>query len=101
MSAVLKYMLHVGANRFHLPADAEVLHVAQQQGEAHVWILHPQSSAPTVDRLLVVVGTGWDLTESGLPMPNKRYVGTAHCGSLVWHVFEVVDPARFIVEAVR
>ena len=63
---------------------AMVLHVAEQHGNPCLWA-SVDTDLPTHTRRFQVVGTGY-------ATPDERestYLGTAHCGPFVWHVFEV------------
>lgn len=94
---IWKYELkETDVQRVGMPAGAELLHVASQRVEKHgpdqygswdalcMWaLLDPD--APTVERLVAIVGTG-----NPAPALNDdaKYVGSAQCGPFVWHVFD-------------
>lgn len=68
-----------------LPEDAEILHVGVQNNQIYLWAA-VDVDKPTVRRQFKVVGTGWDYNPDGM-----KYLGTAHVGPFVWHVFEDID----------
>ncbi len=86
---VLKYALKAddGPQPLRLSEGAEVVHVAGQRGAVCLWALEPKSVK--VMRYFQLVGTGWEID-----LPLAGYVGTAHVGDFVWHVFEVPEPER-------
>jgi hypothetical protein len=68
-----------------MPEGANVLHVASQSGVPTLWCdVDPQ--AAEVAREFEITGTGHPTSEK-----DRTYLGTAHCGSYVWHVWEVAD----------
>lgn len=79
---VWKFPMVNMAESFDVPAGAALLHVHEQGGIPCVWML-VDPSAKRERRTFQVVGTGHQFSARYL------YLGTAHCGSLVWHVFEV------------
>jgi len=85
MRVVYKYAVPVSAGRRHpisVSTDARLLHVAEQHGEPTLWLeTDPYEVQET--REFQVIGTGWQVPE------QTAYVGTAHCGAFVWHVYEV------------
>lgn len=80
--SIWKFPLKVGANVLTMPVGADLLHVHAQNDEPTLWAL-VDPDAPTEQRLVHVFGTGWHM---GIKSENK-YIGTAHCGEFVWHVF--------------
>lgn len=70
-----------GGQRFDMPADAQVVHVAEQNGLMTLWA-EMDLSAPFVSRQFVLVGTGHPIA-AGLV-----YVGTIMRDPFVWHVYE-------------
>jgi len=97
MREIWKYELEVAdVQKIWMTKGAEILHVAGQeksslsQGHAYfgvfpmLWALI-DPGAERVQRLIAVVG-------SGNPAPSEedsaKYVGTAICGMMVWHVFD-------------
>lgn len=80
-----------------MPWGARILHVAAQ-GDAvfspFLWALVDTDEKP-MQRLFMVVGTGNPCdgiaNEPHEPTPPapSNYLGSAHCGPYVWHVFEV------------
>jgi len=69
-----------------LPAQAQILHVGLRpsDGIPSVWVLF-SLEAPVVNRLFVIIGTGWNIDKD-----PGRYVGTFMVGPMVWHLFESV-----------
>ena len=70
-----------------LPTGAHVLHVAEQNGQPHLWALVDPNAEPE-ERTFRIAGTGHKITAH----PELfDYVGTFQMlgGSLVFHVFEV------------
>jgi hypothetical protein len=64
-----------------MPKDAVILKVASQNDEVTFWA-DVISTNELETRHFYIVGTGFDVP------PNGKYVGTAFCGSFVWHVYE-------------
>lgn len=75
---VLKYPLIISDAPQSIFGD--IVHVASQNGLPTVWAVVGPGAAM---RRVAVLGTGHDV-----PV-GYAYVGTAHCGRFVWHVFEV------------
>lgn len=72
--------------RVPMPAGAKVLFVAMQDEVITLWA-HVDPTAPLIDRLLAVVGTG-------NPCPTldeANYLGSVLDRIFVWHVFEATD----------
>lgn len=79
---VWKFRMEHLTEVFDVPKGATVVHVHEQDGIPCIWMI----VAPTAKkerRTFQAIGTGQRF--SG----RYWYHGTAHCGSLVWHVFEV------------
>jgi hypothetical protein len=98
MQVIYKYPLPLDdrAIKLKMPWGARILHVAAQ-GDAlypYLWALI-ETDERTVEREFVIVGTGnrcdGIAPEAQGPRPEapRNYIGTAHCGAYVWHVFEV------------
>lgn len=84
MSEVWKFTLDVTGEQFvEMPADADLLHVAEQYGKLALWALVIPTGQRQVERRILVRGTG----HSVWPFPYVGTVVTAG-GSLVWHVFD-------------
>ncbi len=75
-----------------MPKGARILHVAGQRENLCIWALvdtdhlgelHHFRVYPTGAALPEDFKEGPSFTEDG-----DRYIGTAHCGPFVWHVFE-------------
>jgi hypothetical protein len=62
---------------------AEVIHVHDQFGDPCLLALVASDKQTT--RRFQIFGTGHPIEGDGL-----KYMGTAHCGMLVWHVFEAL-----------
>ena len=87
MKTVLKYQLsHNGRTGISLPANAKLLHVANQQGLIQLWVCVDSNGMWTVRDFLCVY-TGFDVVPE-----NAVYVGTAISadGSSVTHVYELI-----------
>lgn len=82
VAEVWKYRMLRQQEAFGIPVGAILLHVHEQDGIPCVW-MRVDPSANVEQRTFLVVGTGHQFSARYL------YLGTAHCGSLVWHVFEV------------
>lgn len=68
-----------------MPDDAEILCVREQQGGVCMWYrCDPRN--PRVGRTFHVCGTG-----QPRPSPTGKYLGSAHLGPMVFHVFEAVQ----------
>ena len=68
-----------------MPVAARVLHVHEQGGIPTLWALVDDlDGTPIERRKFRIVGTGHGDVEA-----TDVYVGSAHCGAFVWHVFEV------------
>lgn len=84
MSLVWKFPLPHPVCTVSMPVDAQVLSVAEQDGELVVWALC-SPDAPVHDRCFAAINTG-------APAPTPGYghfVGTVQTHSgIVWHVFE-------------
>jgi hypothetical protein len=79
-----KYTLVPGQDtRLSLPADSDIIHVANQHGLLTMWIDH-DLSLKSATRTFTLVGTGHPITS------DLIYMGTAHCDPFVWHVYERV-----------
>jgi len=82
MPEVWKYTLEMEAvTRVDVAGwDRQVLHVHEQGGEVCVW-LSVFDYGETRPAFFRVIGTGWAEPQ------GARYVGTAHVGAGVWHVY--------------
>jgi len=82
---VYKYPLSPIADevRVGMPRGARILHVREQNGVPTLWALVDPMVA-NGERVFAIRGTG-HLVADGL-----EYLGSAHCGVFVWHVFEVL-----------
>lgn len=78
---IWKIGLDLGENHLTLPNGAEVMHVHDQDRQPCIWI-RVDPEAKRIIRTFTVIGTGAEL-----PGGIGDYLGTAHCGVFVWHVF--------------
>ena len=78
---IWKFLLPLGDNIVSMPKGSRFLHVSEQSMQVHVWVLC-DPEAPLVQHYYCIFGTGHPPTGSG------TYVGSAHCGPFVWHVFD-------------
>jgi hypothetical protein len=74
-----------GNNVLLLPAGAEVLKVARRECGICLWAL-VDPDADITTRVFNVYGTGWNI-----PPNPRQYIDTVFDGSLVWHIFEVLQ----------
>lgn len=84
MSEVWKYPLDLVHEQIvPMPADAVLLHVAEQYGTLCLWAwVSTEFVRLPVDRVILVRGTGQ-------PIEGQPYIGTVVASnSLVWHVFD-------------
>lgn len=90
MQVIYKYPVHPRM-KLRLPADAAVLTVQVQHGEAQMWVLL-DPEAPTVTRHFAALATG----ESFPPtLTRADYIATFQSdGGLVFHVFETTRAAE-------
>lgn len=82
-SSIFKFRLEHLAEEVQMPVGAQILHVHDQDGGPCIWALVDPDAKKEVRRFFIV-GTGHKFD------PRWQYIGTAHCGGLVWHVFEEV-----------
>lgn len=68
-----------------MPEKAEILTVQNQDNRICLWaIVNPE--LPSEERSFEVHGTGHSIYyDMGM---DRKYIGTAQMGALVWHVFE-------------
>lgn len=90
MKTIYKYPLPLqfmprGECQISMAARGKVLHVAEQNGDPCLWV-EIEVDSPTALRNFCVVGTG-----HAIRADYPAYLGTAHCGAFVWHVFESSD----------
>jgi len=84
VSEVWKFRMEHMAETLALPVGAEFLHAHDQDGEPCLWF-RVDPSTKKQQRIFRAIGTGHKVSADSV------YLGTAHCGSLVWHVFEVTN----------
>ena len=70
-----------GPHHVAMPKGAKILTIADQAGKPTLWAL--VGELPLVDKVLWMVGTGWDLPDE---MPLE-FVGTVFKNGYVWHFF--------------
>ena len=94
MRVVHKFHLEIGETILSIPANAEIVHVAEQIGELQMWVeLNP--SAPKINRFFRVFCTGHPIDDIqdqlGFTL-RPKYVGTAlMAGSaFVAHIYEAI-----------
>jgi hypothetical protein len=87
MVTVWKYALTPGMTVIQMPAAAVPLTVGVQDGSLVLWALVAVQGQPET-RVFLTAGTGHAFPAVSTQIP---YVGTASMGSLVWHVFEVLE----------
>lgn len=72
-----------------MPRGAVFICVHEQDGKPCVWFTC-DPKAPLVDRMIYVVGTGWPMKDFG----SSKYIGTAFCGSMVWHLLDMGETVK-------
>ena len=81
-----KFVLSVAERQtIELPPLSKILHVHEQYGNLVLWALVNKDSKDKETRTIEIAGTGMDMKPE-----NRKYIGTAHVNSYVWHVFEIV-----------
>lgn len=85
MNRVIHKRQHLYGTPFVIPVDAEVLHVANQDGRPTVW--YTTSGTESLERELHIIGTGWQVPSDAGP-----YLGTVMVENFVWHVFDAPTP---------
>ena len=84
---IFKYHLEIADTcKTKMPMGAEVLHVAEQNGELCVWALvNPENTLQ--EQLFRIFGTGHRIPDDEYFL---KHVGTVlmENGKLVWHVFQ-------------
>lgn len=91
MNTIWKYELEIASQQVSIPKGAKILSVANQDGEICLWALVDQH-APTEERSIEVIGTGWDLKRDYKSIASElTFIGTVLVGSYVWHVFERIS----------
>lgn len=82
---IFKYPLAVTAERqtIRIPAGGRIVCLHEQYGLPTLWAEIPASEVDRLDE------RGFLVVATGQPIPwGYSYVGTAHCGPYVWHVYE-------------
>lgn len=83
MNKIYKYSLNRHDTSVQLPAGANVVHAAEQNGTICLWAM-VDPDKPLETRKFSVVGTGWDIEG------RACYIATVHEGPFVWHILEVL-----------
>lgn len=82
MRTIYKYPLIVGFNGISLPLEAEVVHIAEQNGQLQMWV-EQADCGPLSQRQFNVYGTGHYIYND-----NEMHLATVIVGDFVWHVYE-------------
>jgi hypothetical protein len=91
VKVIYKYKLELLDDQtLMLPTGSIVLHFHEQNGNLCVWARHDPTAGGTETHRFYIVGTG-NLTNEFEPPTD--YIGSAHVGEFVWHVFHWVSPA--------
>lgn len=86
-SVVWKYELQPGVNTLSLPRGAQLLHIGVQPPErVMLWVRVDALATQHETRWVTAVATGDPFDD-----PAPLFVGTAHIGPLVFHIFEVSE----------
>lgn len=88
---IWKTTLKFGLVEYNLPKGAKILSAALQGDHIMAWFLCSPEEQEREPRKLLLTGTGHQFDEAAY-----RFVGTVLTdgGTFVWHVFEVVSPAK-------
>lgn len=87
---IWKYEIRPGQTIYHLPKNAEILSVQEQDEMPHIWAL-VDPYAKTEERYLEIYGTGHDLHfDMGI---ERKFIGTFQLKQqgLVFHLFERIN----------
>lgn len=86
---IWKYCLEITElQRVDMPADSQILSVANQNGTLCLWLL-VDVSAKVSPRWFEIIGTGNRLNMNlGI---ERKFIGTVQIDAFVWHVFERVN----------
>lgn len=68
-----------------LPKYAQILSVADQRGQGHIWVML-DPDLPREPRTILIYGTGQEVD----PGKIGAFIGTYQSGVFVYHVFEGV-----------
>ena len=88
---IWKYPLELtDGQQVMMPAGAEILSVAEQNGRLCLWALVDPAETLRLGRLIEIHGTG-NLSINTLR--TRKFIGTCVTsgGALVWHVFEAQE----------
>jgi len=99
MRTIYKYEVTSAECTIALPRGYFIIEVACRQNDLFFWAI-VDTDREKVDVDFVVYGTGWPIDENDLMF--GLYLGTAHDGVYVWHLFEIQDlgmtQARAVLE---
>ena len=86
---VYKYEIRGDERPIQMPADATIVHVAEQDSRLMLWAEHilPDENTSVAVRKFSVFGTGHQI-----PF-GAEYVGTFFNGPFVFHVYEILENA--------
>ena len=91
MRTIYKYEVTADGNgecTIALPRAHRIIEVASKYGNLFFWAI-VDTDREKVDVRFVVYGTGWPIADTDLMF--GLYLGTAHDGVYVWHLFEIQD----------
>ena len=84
---IYKYLIPEQVCKVFLHTNAKIINVDYQgDGNLYMWAEVDPEEEMTEVRVFSVIGTGHIKTD---PVA-KWYLKTVYCGSLVWHVYEVI-----------
>lgn len=95
MKTIHKYPIQIAKRQtVVLPAGAQILTAGLQRGELFVWALIDPEKAPSVERRIEVVGTGFSMFDStrkhiGTVLSEAAVIDGMMASAFVWHVFEL------------
>ena len=84
MKTIYKYKLYSLKTLIELPCNHEILHVNSQDNTPTIWIKVDTDQTNIQPKIFYVFATGQPLPEN---VDSMVFIGTAHCGTLVWHIF--------------
>ena len=91
MRSVYKYVIPKVECVVSVPMirDAQVIHVHEQNGDICLWALVELSRTAFEHRVFYIRGSGHSVED------DLVYLGTAHIGPYIWHVFESIVRASY------
>lgn len=85
MLVIHKHILKITDEQIlELKGNARILSVANQDGKLALWEVHNDKNPAIARWKIIIIGTGNEF--DGMP---GYFIGTAICGSFVWHVFAI------------